>query len=73
MIELIKKHRKNSKKTLILVPKRASLKTRLHTGDQMFIDFIRSLLEVNTERRPTASEALRHPWITECKYEDGLI
>lgn len=72
MIELIKKHRKPKKTVQIMVPKKTSLKSRLHTDDAMFIDFVKCLLDVDKDRRPSAQEAMKHPWITECKYEDGL-
>ena len=55
-----------------MVPKKTSLKARLRTDDAMFLDFIRCLLDVDKDRRPSAREALQHPWITECKYTDGL-
>jgi len=73
MVELIKQHRKGKKKVQIIVPKRTSLKARLKTEDAMFLDFVKCLLQVDKDRRPTAREALRHPWITECKYTDGLF
>lgn len=72
MLQLIKQHRKNKRKVQVLVPKRSSLKARLKTEDAMFLDFVTCLLQVDKDRRPTAREALRHPWITECKYSDGL-
>jgi len=72
MAELISKHRKSKKKLQVLVPKRSNLKARLKTEDAMFLDFVRCLLDTDRERRPTASEALKHPWLVECKYEDGL-
>jgi len=30
------------------------------------------LLDLDKDARPTASEALKHPWITQAKYPDGL-
>lgn len=33
-------------------------------GDQGFIDFVAYLLEINPKRRPTASEALKHQWLS---------
>ncbi|RHN52409.1 putative non-specific serine/threonine protein kinase [Medicago truncatula] len=33
-------------------------------GDQGFIDFVDHLLEVNPKKRPSASEALKHPWLS---------
>jgi serine/threonine protein kinase len=70
MAELIRHKRRN--KYQILVPKRSSLKARLKTEDSMFLDFLKCLLQVDKDRRPTSQEALRHPWMTECKYIDGL-
>ena len=29
----------------------------------MFVDFVRQLLTIDPDARPTAEEALRHPWI----------
>ena len=31
--------------------------------DDLFVDFIRWLLEVDPMRRPTAKEALNHPFV----------
>ncbi|XP_061356030.1 uncharacterized protein LOC133300490 [Gastrolobium bilobum] len=47
-----------------LIPKKTSLRHRLPMGDQGFIDFVAYLLEVNPKKRPSASEALRHPWLS---------
>ncbi|KAG0497594.1 hypothetical protein HPP92_002285 [Vanilla planifolia] len=47
-----------------LIPKKTSLRHRLPMGDQGFIDFVGHLLEVNPSKRPSASEALRHPWLS---------
>ncbi|XP_051136442.1 uncharacterized protein LOC127255105 isoform X2 [Andrographis paniculata] len=46
-----------------LIPKKSSLRHRLPMGDQGFIDFVAHLLEVNPSKRPSASEALKHPWL----------
>jgi len=71
----------------ILVPKKSSLKyrfgyitilgiykkfERLKTEDLFFLDFVRWLLEIDPLKRPTAKEALNHPWLTELKYPDGI-
>ncbi|OMJ95010.1 hypothetical protein SteCoe_1708 [Stentor coeruleus] len=72
MIELIKLARKNKKKIQLLIPKRSSIKNRLHCNDMIFIDFLKCLLDPDKDRRLTVVEALRHPFITECKYQDGL-
>ncbi|CAO2832062.1 unnamed protein product [Amaranthus hypochondriacus] len=47
-----------------LIPKKTSLKHRLPMGDQGFIDFVAHLLEINPKKRPSASEALKHPWLS---------
>lgn len=54
----------DSNKLEYLVPKRSSLSHRLPTGDQGFVDFVGYLLQINPENRPSASEALKHPWLT---------
>lgn len=60
------------KKIMVLVPKKTSLKARLRCEDETFVDFITQLLELDKEKRPSATEALKHPWLTQCKYPDGL-
>ncbi|KAI9087383.1 hypothetical protein K1719_030703 [Acacia pycnantha] len=47
-----------------LIPKKTSLRHRLPMGDQGFIDFVAHLLEINPKKRPSASEALKHPWLS---------
>ncbi|KAL9224809.1 hypothetical protein vseg_000810 [Gypsophila vaccaria] len=47
-----------------LIPKKTSLRHRLPMGDQGFIDFVGHLLEINPKKRPSASEALKHPWLS---------
>lgn len=53
----------------ILVAKKTTLKKRLKCEDAHFVDFVRWLLEVDPLKRPTAKEALTHPWLTECSYD----
>lgn len=53
----------------ILVAKKTTLKKRLKCEDKHFVDFVRWLLEVDPLKRPTAKEALQHPWLTECSYQ----
>lgn len=47
-----------------LIPKKTSLRHRLPTGDAGFTDFVSTLLETNPEKRPSAEEALKHPWLS---------
>lgn len=56
----------------LLIPKKSGLSFRLKSEDLYFLDFVRSLLQIDPLRRPTASEALKHPWFTQASYPDGL-
>ncbi|KAL0877984.1 hypothetical protein Bca101_027690 [Brassica carinata] len=47
-----------------LIPKRTSLRHRLPMGDQGFADFVTHLPEINPNKRPSASEALKRPWLS---------
>lgn len=47
-----------------LLPKKTSLAHRLPMGDQGFVDFVGYLLQVNPANRPTAADALKHPWLS---------
>jgi len=60
------------RKLHLLVPKKTSLRQRMRTDCEEFLDFLTQLLQLEPSKRPTASEALRHPWLTRCKYSDGL-
>jgi serine/threonine protein kinase len=55
-------------KVHILVSKKTTLKQRMNCDDDNFVDFVRWLLEVDPLKRPTAKQALTHPWLSECKY-----
>jgi serine/threonine protein kinase len=46
-----------------LYPKKSSLRRRLKTDDALFLDFMTRLLKVNARERPTAEEALEHPFL----------
>jgi serine/threonine protein kinase len=59
-------------KIQILVPKKSSLSHRLRTDDVFFLDFVRNLLHIDPHRRPTATEAMKHPWFTKVSYPEGL-
>ncbi|KAK2964115.1 putative DYRK-family kinase pom1 [Blattamonas nauphoetae] len=43
-------------------PKQTTLKARLETDDDLLIDFVSRLLTVDPDLRPSALEALQHPW-----------
>mmetsp|Transcript_79743 Transcript_79743/g.154129 ORF Transcript_79743/g.154129 Transcript_79743/m.154129 type:complete len:838 (+) Transcript_79743:77-2590(+) len=60
------------RKLHLLVPKKTSLRQRMRTDCEEFLDFLTQLLQLDPSKRPTASEALRHPWLARCKYSDGL-
>ncbi|XAR71926.1 Non-specific serine/threonine protein kinase [Bertholletia excelsa] len=47
-----------------VIPEESSLEHHLQVSDVGFIDFLRDLLEINPQRRPTAREALEHPWLS---------
>ncbi|KAK4403394.1 Serine/threonine-protein kinase ppk15 [Sesamum angolense] len=53
----------DSSKIEYIVPKETSLEHHLQISDSCFIDFLKHLLEINPKRRPTAREALQHPWL----------
>jgi len=48
---------------IYIKPKRTSLRSRLKCEDPTFVDFVGSLLTLRPEKRPSASEALRHPFL----------
>merc|ERR1712226_1138170 len=54
----------------LLVPKKTSLRQRLRTDCEEFIDFVQQMLQLDPALRPTASEALEHPFLTQCKFVD---
>ncbi|KAK7385763.1 hypothetical protein VNO78_31615 [Psophocarpus tetragonolobus] len=47
-----------------IIPEESSLEQHLQVADIMFIDFVRYLLGINPKRRPTARQALSHPWLS---------
>lgn len=47
----------------LLIPKRTSLRHRVPLGDEGFVDFLSYLLTPDPGERPTAEEALAHPWL----------
>ncbi|PIA32265.1 hypothetical protein AQUCO_04500097v1 [Aquilegia coerulea] len=53
-----------SSELVYVIPEKSSLENHLKVSDKGFIEFIKFLLEINPSRRPTASEALQHPWLS---------
>lgn len=52
----------------LIEPRRTSLRLRLkcRPDDEAaagFLDFLAALLTVDADRRPTAAQALQHPWL----------
>jgi serine/threonine protein kinase len=60
------------RKMHLYFPKRSSIRQRMRSGDENFVDFLSCLLQLDPAKRFSATEALNHPWITESKYPDGL-
>lgn len=48
---------------LVVYPKHTTLRHRLKTGNRLFLDFVSYLLTIDHNARPTAREALQHPWL----------
>lgn len=47
----------------LLYPKRSSLAARVRAQDPLFLDLLSRLLSLHPDARPTAEEALSHPWL----------
>lgn len=47
----------------VLRPKRSSLAARVPAADVQCVSFLASLLTVDPSLRPTAAQALQHPWL----------
>lgn len=50
---------------LLIYPKRTTLRHRLHAPDPTFVEFVSWLLTLDPQTRPTAAEALEHPWLAD--------
>lgn len=50
-------------------PKRTCLRKRVGSDDDDFIDFLEKLLQVDPDKRVSATEALNHPWLAK-KYHE---
>ncbi|KAK6227790.1 Protein kinase domain - like 10 [Theobroma cacao] len=46
-----------------IISEESLLEHHLQVSDVGFLDFVRHLLQMNPQRRPTAREALQHPWL----------
>eukprot|EP00388_Colpodella_angusta_P007949 GDKJ01022054.1.p1 GENE.GDKJ01022054.1~~GDKJ01022054.1.p1 ORF type:complete len:963 (+),score=237.76 GDKJ01022054.1:100-2988(+) len=60
------------RKVRLLVPKRTTLWQRMRTDDRNFLSFLHDALHVDPARRPSATQLLGHPWLTDTEYPDGL-
>lgn len=47
-----------------LIPEKSSLRRHLQCPDKKFVDFLSYLLQINPRKRPAASEALQHRWLS---------
>ncbi|KAG8068372.1 hypothetical protein GUJ93_ZPchr0005g14461 [Zizania palustris] len=47
-----------------LIPEKSSLRRHLQCPDKKFVNFVSYLLQINPRKRPTAREALQHPWLS---------
>jgi len=56
----------------LLLPKRSSIRQRMRVEDDCFEDFLTCLLQIDPAKRPTAAEAMQHPWLQPGRYSDGL-
>mmetsp|Transcript_35443 Transcript_35443/g.110529 ORF Transcript_35443/g.110529 Transcript_35443/m.110529 type:complete len:331 (+) Transcript_35443:378-1370(+) len=56
----------------LLVPKKTCLRQRMRTDCEEFLGFLEQLLQLDPENRPTATEALQHPFISQCRFPDGF-
>lgn len=48
----------------LLLPKHTSLRHRVPAADEGFLDFLSYLLTADPTARPSATEALQHPWLS---------
>eukprot|EP00002_Diphylleia_rotans_P029357 TRINITY_DN5973_c0_g1_i3.p1 TRINITY_DN5973_c0_g1~~TRINITY_DN5973_c0_g1_i3.p1 ORF type:complete len:713 (-),score=178.54 TRINITY_DN5973_c0_g1_i3:100-2238(-) len=63
-------HRSQGTELKLLLPKKTSLAHRLRSPTNTFYDFVKSLLELDPATRPTAAEAMAHPWLQEIETEE---
>lgn len=46
-----------------MIPKNTTLKSRVRSDDDKFISFLEATLRIDPNLRPSASEALEHPFL----------
>ena len=49
---------------LLRIPESKTLEDTMKCRDNLFIDFIRECLVLDPEKRISATQAMKHPWIT---------
>ncbi|CAE7284343.1 pom1 [Symbiodinium natans] len=54
----------------LLVPKKTSLRQRMRTNDELLLDFLEKLLQLDPAQRPTAAEAMEHPFLAPGRIPD---
>eukprot|EP00301_Raphidiophrys_heterophryoidea_P028079 c9967_g1_i1.p1 GENE.c9967_g1_i1~~c9967_g1_i1.p1 ORF type:complete len:537 (-),score=136.95 c9967_g1_i1:162-1772(-) len=47
----------------VLMPRPTTLEARMKGADKDFVEFVKTLLTIDPDNRPTAAEALKHPWL----------
>ena len=45
------------------MPKKTTLKNRIRSDDELFVDFIRTLVEIDPLKRAGALKAMEHPFL----------
>ena len=48
----------------LLIPKKTNLRARMGVDEPLFIDFLKSVLEIDPEKRLSAKQALAHKWLS---------
>lgn len=56
----------------VYIPDKTSLSERLKVKDKLFISFLKSCLQWDPAKRPTAEQCLKHPWFSTVPTEDKL-
>ncbi len=54
----------------VLRPKKTTLAARVPAADAGMLSFLMELLQVDPHKRPTAEEALQHPWLSHVYEEE---